>query len=72
MLGRKKEEEEKKEEIGFLYSFSHPPQAEVDPCRLPPSTAPAAIPSGRPKRQRAISDYKALYTIGIRRGGYRQ
>jgi hypothetical protein len=34
------EEEEEKEQKDSLYTF---PQADIDPCQLPPSTAPAHL-----------------------------
>jgi hypothetical protein len=69
-LGALGEENEEEENDG-LYTLSPPPLAEADPYQLPPSTAPAAIPSGRPKRRRAVSDYKALHNAGLKRGDRR-
>jgi hypothetical protein len=68
-LGEKKEEEERR---GSIYTSSFPELNEEADHQLLPSTAPAAIPSGRPKRQRAVTDYKALHNTGVKRGGKRQ
>jgi len=73
---QEEEEEEKEEEQGETRGSTHtssfPELLIEDPYRPPPSTAPAAVPSGRPKRQRGITDYKALHNTGAKRGGCRR
>jgi hypothetical protein len=68
LLEEEREEEEKR---GNIYTSSFPDLTVEDPYKLPPLNAPTAISSKRLKRQRAVTDYKALYNTGVKRGGKR-
>jgi hypothetical protein len=66
------EEREEKEKRGNIYTFLFPDLTVENPYKLLPLTAPAVISSRRLKRQRAVTDYKALYNTGVKREGKRQ
>jgi hypothetical protein len=65
------EEREEKEKRDNIYTFLFPNLTVESPYKLLSLTAPAVILSERLKRQRAITDYKALYNTEVKRGGKR-
>jgi hypothetical protein len=60
-------EREKKEKRGNIYTSLFSNLIIENPYKLPPLTASAVIISRRLKRQQAVTDYKALYNIEVKR-----